>query len=215
MKRQPLAKSSESRPVNYDGSRCQWTRDDVLMNEYHDHEWGVPLRDAQKLFEFLVLDAFQAGLSWRTVLYKRENFRRAFDGFNPERIAKYGSTQVAKLLRDEGIIRNRAKVAGTIKNARAFLEFRRSGKSFAELVWQSVKGKPKVNRWRKMGELPARTKESDFLSALLKENGFVFVGSTICYAFMQAAGLVNDHVISCPRFKAVLDLSLPSRPSRG
>ena len=186
--------------------RCEWTQDDPLMNQYHDQEWGVPLNDDRKLFEFLVLDAFQAGLSWRTVLHKRENFRQAFDNFDPQKIARYSPAKVAKLLGNPGIIRNRAKIAGTIKNAQAFLKLQEKTPSFSDFIWQSVNQKPKINRWQNLKQIPAKTKESNQLSKLLRSHGFTFVGSTICYAFMQAAGLVNDHLTKCPRRQEIIDL---------
>ena len=169
------------------------------MIEYHDREWGYPLHDDRRHFEFLVLDAFQAGLSWKTVLHKRENFRRAFDDFNPEIIAKYGDEKLEELLRDPGIIRNRLKVKATVKNARVFLEVQRLFGSFGKYIWDFVGGEPVVNRWKSLKELPARTEISDAMSTDLKERGFGFVGSTICYAYMQAAGLVNDHLVRCYR----------------
>ncbi len=186
--------------------RCEWTQDDPLMNQYHDQEWGVPLNDDRKLFEFLVLDAFQAGLSWRTVLHKRENFRQAFDNFDPQKIARYSPAKVAKLLGNPGIIRNRAKIAGTIKNAQAFLKLQEKTPSFSDFIWQSVNQKPKINRWQNLKQIPAKTKESNQLSKLLRSHGFTFVGSTICHAFMQAAGLVNDHLTKCPRRQEIIDL---------
>lgn len=170
-----------------------------LMVAYHDREWGVPVHDDRKHFEFLVLDAFQAGLSWSTVLNKRENFRRAFDGFDPQRVARYPARKVNVLLRDPGIIRNRMKVEATIRNARALLELQDREGSFDAFLWRFVGGRPLHNRWRSLKQVPARTEESDALSAELKRRGFAFVGSTICYAYMQAAGLVNDHVVTCYR----------------
>ena len=169
------------------------------MIAYHDDEWGVPLRDDRKLFEFLVLDAFQAGLSWQIVLRKRENFRRAFAGFDPVAIARFTPARVEKLLADPGIIRNRAKVTGTITNARRFLEVQREAGSFAAYLWQFVAGKTIRNARRTSADIPATSPESDALSAALRARGFTFTGSTICYAFMQAAGLVDDHLTSCFR----------------
>jgi DNA-3-methyladenine glycosylase I len=183
--------------------RCTWTGDNPLMVAYHDQEWGVPVHDDRKHFEFLVLDAFQAGLSWAIVLKKRENFRRAFDDFDPEKIARYRAPRLARLLRDEGIIRNRQKIEGTVRNARAFLEVQEQQGSFDAFVWDFVDGKVRRNAWKTHAQIPAHTGESDRLSAALKERGFTFVGSTICYAYMQAAGLVNDHVVSCFRYAAV------------
>lgn len=169
------------------------------MVRYHDEEWGVPLHDDRRHFEFLVLDGFQAGLSWAIVLDKREGFRRAFDGFDPEKIARYSQRSVQRLLKDEGIIRNRQKIEATITNARAFLDLQEADGSFDAFIWQFVDGAPRQNRWRTLKQIPAKTKQSDAMSAALKERGFKFVGSTICYAYMQAAGLVNDHVVSCFR----------------
>lgn len=179
--------------------RCIWPKDDPLMIAYHDAEWGVPLHDDRKLFEFMVLDAFQAGLSWATVLRKRENFRKAFDGFDARKIARYGDPQIARLLADAGIIRNRAKIKGTIVNAGVFLKIREDLGSFDRYLWQFVDGAPKINHWQSDGEIPARSPESDNLSRELQKRGFKFAGSTICYAFMQAAGMVNDHLVSCFR----------------
>ncbi len=171
------------------------------MIRYHDTEWGVPLHDDRKLFEFLVLDAFQAGLSWAIVLKKREGFRRAFSSFEPRRVAKYDGRKVRALLADAGIIRNRLKIEATIANARAFLAVQREFGSFDRYIWQFVGGKTKENRWRTLKQLPARSRESDAMSKDLKERGFRFVGSTICYAFMQAAGMVNDHLVGCFRHR--------------
>ena len=170
------------------------------MVVYHDEEWGVPIRDDRELFEHLVLDGFQAGLSWSTILHKRENFRRAFAGFDPERIARFNRRSVERLLRDPGIVRNRQKIEATIRNARAYLQLREAGTAFGAFLWDFVGGEPKQNRWRSLRQLPARTRESDRMSAALKEAGFSFVGSTICYAFMQAVGMVNDHIVSCFRY---------------
>jgi DNA-3-methyladenine glycosylase I len=168
--------------------------------EYHDTEWGVPEHDDPRLFEFLLLDGAQAGLSWLTVLKKRENYRRAFNGFDPRRIARYGSKDVRRLLADGGIIRNRLKITSAIGNAQAFLVVQDEYGSFDRYVWRFVDGAPRLNRWRSMAQIPARTRESDAMSADLKGRGFSFVGPTICYAFMQAAGLVNDHVVACFRY---------------
>ncbi len=170
------------------------------MMAYHDQEWGVPLHDDRKLFEFLVLDAFQAGLSWSTILKKRENFRRAFDDFDPAKIARYTRRKTDRLLQDAGIIRNRLKVHATIGNAKAFLAVQEEEGSFDGYIWQFVGGRPKTNKWKTLRQIPAKTKESDAMSKALKQRGFSFVGSTICYAFMQAAGMVNDHVIGCFRY---------------
>ncbi|HUK20857.1 MAG TPA: DNA-3-methyladenine glycosylase I [Gemmatimonadales bacterium] len=184
-------------------SRCGWTGTLPLMIDYHDTEWGVPVHDDRKHFEFLVLDAFQAGLSWSIVLRKRDRFRQAFDRFDPEKIARYRAPTIARLLADEGIIRNRLKIAGTVKNARAFLELQEERGSFDAFVWDFVDGVTRHNTWKTMRQVPARTPHSDRLSRALKERGFTFVGSTICYAYMQAAGLVNDHLVSCFRYPAL------------
>jgi DNA-3-methyladenine glycosylase I len=181
--------------------RCEWPADNPLMIEYHDKEWGVPLHDDRKLFEFMVLDAFQAGLSWSTILNKRENFRRAFDNFNPDKIAKYDAKKIAKLLKDEGIIRNRLKIAATVGNAAAFKKIQKEFGTFDRYIWQFVNGRPIVNKRRTTRDIPASSKESDKMSQDLKQRGFKFVGTTICYAFMQAAGMVNDHATDCFRYK--------------
>lgn len=173
------------------------------MIQYHDTEWGVPLHDDRRLFEFLVLDAAQAGLSWRTVLLKRENYRKAFDGFDPGKVARYSEKRVAKLLQNTGIIRNRLKINSAIVNARNVLAVQEEFGSFDRYIWQFVGSRPLVNRWQSLRELPAKTKESDAMSKDLKGRGFNFVGSTICYAFMQAAGMVNDHVVTCFRHREV------------
>jgi len=183
--------------------RCEWAEGDPLLRSYHDTEWGTPLHDDQALFEFLVLDAAQAGLSWLTVLRKRENYRRAFGGFDPEKVARYDSRKVRALLADPGIIRNRLKIESAIGNAKAFLAIQREFGSFDTYIWEFVRGRPKRNRRRALRQIPARTKESDEMSRALRERGFRFVGPTICYAFMQAAGMVNDHVISCFRYDSI------------
>ncbi|HOW30897.1 MAG TPA: DNA-3-methyladenine glycosylase I [Bacteroidales bacterium] len=180
-------------------NRCPWPSDDHLMIEYHDTEWGVPLHDDRKLFEFMVLDAFQAGLSWRTVLHKRESFRKAFDNFVPEKIAQYSEEKIASLLNDPGIIRNKAKVRGTIKNARAFLEVQKEFGSFDKFIWQFTGGKTIDNRITSLSRIPVSSTESDAMSRELRKRGFTFAGTTICYAFMQAAGMVNDHLTDCFR----------------
>ncbi len=181
--------------------RCPWPQNDPLMISYHDREWGVPLHHDQKLFEFMVLDAFQAGLSWRTVLHKRENFRHAFDNFDVVKIARYKDAKFKKLLADSGIIRNRAKIKATIQNAVAFQKIQKEFGSFNKYIWGFVGNKPIINKRKAEKQIPSRSKESDAMSADLKNRGFKFVGSTICYAFMQAAGLVNDHLVSCFRYK--------------
>jgi len=182
--------------------RCEWCGDDPLYVAYHDEEWGVPVHDDRKLFEMLTLEGAQAGLSWSTILKKRENYRKAFVKFDAKKIAKYDKAKVAKLLADPGIVRNRLKIAATIQNARAFLEVQKEFGSFDRYIWQFVDGKPKKNKWKSLKEIPPKTAESDAMSKDLKKRGFSFVGSTICYAFMQAVGMVNDHVVTCFRYRA-------------
>jgi DNA-3-methyladenine glycosylase I len=184
-------------------ARCGWSLGHPLMIEYHDTEWGVPVHDDRKLFEFLVLDAAQAGLSWQTVLLKRENYRRAFDNFDPEKVTRYTEKRIAKLLTNPGIIRNRLKVRSAVTNAKAFLKVRDEFGSFDRYIWQFVGGKPLITRVKSMKEIVATSKESDAMSKDLKQREFNFVGSTICYAFMQAAGLVNDHLVTCFRHHEV------------
>ena len=184
-------------------NRCPWPKDDALMIAYHDKEWGVPLYDDTKLFEFMVLDAFQAGLSWKTVLRKRENFRKAFAAFNVKKIEKFDQTDIDKLMNNKDIIRNKLKIISTIENAKVFLLIQNEFGSFSRYMWNFVGNKTIQNKWNKLSKIPAFTKESDALSKDLKKRGFKFVGSTICYSFMQAAGLVNDHLITCPRHKQV------------
>ena len=186
-------------------TRCDWANSNDLMIKYHDMEWGVPLHDDRKLFEFLVLDGFQAGLSWSTILNKRDNFRRAFDDFDPARISRYSRKKIETLLKDTGIIRNRLKIEASVTNARAFLDIQKQFGSFDKYIWQFVGHKQIVNKWRKMKDIPANTTESDAMSKDLKIRGFKFVGATICYAFMQAAGMVNDHIISCYRYREVME----------
>ena len=180
-------------------TRCEWCLGTDLMMAYHDEEWGVPLHDDRKLFEFLVLDAFQAGLSWSTILNKRANFRRAFDGFDAAKIARYTKRKTESLLADAGIVRNRLKVLAAISNAKAFLDIKAEYGSFDDFIWQFVDRKPRHNKWKSLKQIPAKTKQSDAMSKALKDRGFKFAGSTICYAFMQAAGMVNDHVVGCFR----------------
>jgi DNA-3-methyladenine glycosylase I len=182
---------------------CEWPSDDPLMIEYHDREWGTPVHDDRRQFEFLVLEGAQAGLSWRTVLHKREAYRKAFAGFDPAKVARFGARETRKLLADPGIIRNRLKIGSAIKNARAFLAVQEEFGTFDAYIWRFVGGQPKVNRWRSLREIPAKTRESDALSQDLKQRGFTFVGSTIVYAHMQAAGLVNDHIVGCWRWKGL------------
>jgi len=179
--------------------RCEWAEQPAIMRKYHDTEWGVPLYDDRKLFEFLVLEGMQAGLSWLCVLNKRENFRRAFDRFDPEKVARYRRPKIQSLLKDAGIIRNRLKVESAVTNARAFLKVQEAFSSFQRFMWGFVDGKPLVHRYRRLKELPARSRESDAMSKELVRRGFRFVGSTICYAHMQATGMVNDHILSCFR----------------
>jgi DNA-3-methyladenine glycosylase I len=176
---------------------------DDLYRAYHDEEWGVPVHDDRALFEMLILEGAQAGLSWHTVLRKRASYREAFDGFDPERIARYDARRQAKLLQNPGIIRNRLKVAATIGNARAYLRLREEGGTLDAMLWSFTGGCPVRNNWETMKQVPARTAESDAMSRALLKRGFKFVGSTICYAFMQAVGMVNDHLTSCPRHRAV------------
>jgi DNA-3-methyladenine glycosylase I len=183
--------------------RCNWPGNNALMIEYHDKEWGVPLHDDHKLFEFLLLDAFQAGLSWQTIVNKRENFRMAFDNFEPEKIALYDSAKVEALLSNAGIIRNRLKVLAAISNAKAFLQIQQRHGSFDAFIWQFTGGKTLVYHPTTMKDIPVRSAESDAMSKALVKEGFKFVGSTICYAFMQAAGMVNDHLVSCFRYNEV------------
>jgi DNA-3-methyladenine glycosylase I len=182
-------------------SRCAWAGIDALYQSYHDTEWGVPLHDDQRLFEFLILEGAQAGLSWITILRKRENYRAGFDGFDAARIAGYGANKIESLLQNEGIVRNRLKVEAAVINAQRFLEVQDEFDSFAAFIWQFLEGKPKQNAWRSLADIPASTPESDAMSKELKQRGFKFVGSTICYAFMQATGMVNDHTTNCFRHK--------------
>ena len=182
-------------------TRCAWATSDPLYIEYHDKEWGVPLHDDRALFELLILEGAQAGLSWSTILKKRPAYRRAFDRFDPRKIAGYDAARVAQLLANEGIVRNRLKVRSAIQNARAFLGVQKEFGSFDRYVWQFVGGRPIVNRRRRPGQVPPCTAESDALSMDLRKRGFTFVGSTICYAFMQATGMVNDHLLTCYRYR--------------
>ena len=184
--------------------RCAWAEgSSPLMLKYHDEEWGVPVHDDRKLFEFLTLEGAQAGLSWNTILNRRKNYRRAFDNFNVRKIAKYTGRDIKRLLRDEGIIRNRLKIKATIENAKAFLKIKKECGSFDAYIWQFVGGKPVKNSFKRLSELPARTKESETISRDLRKRGFRFVGPTICYAFMQAVGMVNDHTTDCFRYREI------------
>lgn len=183
--------------------RCAWVGENPLMIAYHDKEWGVPLHDSQKLFEFFVLDAFQAGLSWSTIINKRKNFEKAFANFDPKKVAKFTEEDIERLMQDAGIIRNRMKIEAAIVNAQQFLELEKEHGSFAAFIWQFTEQKTIQNKFKHLKELPAKTDVSDRMSKTLKEKGFKFVGSTICYAFMQAAGMVNDHLTECFRYAEV------------
>ena len=180
--------------------RCTWAKNDLAV-AYHDTEWGVPMHDDGVLFEFLILEGAQAGLSWDTILRKRENYRKAFDGFDVNKVAKYTDKKIAKLLLDEGIIRNRLKIAAAVTNAKSFLKVQKEFGSFDSYIWSFVDGKPIVNKWKDTSEVPARTDVSDTISKDMKKRGFSFVGSTIIYAHMQATGMVNDHLVSCFRYR--------------
>jgi DNA-3-methyladenine glycosylase I len=182
--------------------RCAWARNPLAI-PYHDEEWGVPTHDDRTLFEFLILEGAQAGLSWDTILAKRENYRAAFDQFNPKIIARYDRRKVQNLLLNAGIVRNRLKIASAVRNAKAFLEIQKEFGTFDDYIWQFVGGRPRVNSWRSLKQVPARTLASDAMSKDLKKRGFNFVGSTICYAFMQAVGMVNDHAVTCYRYSEV------------
>ncbi|MGO9083739.1 MAG: DNA-3-methyladenine glycosylase I [Candidatus Sulfotelmatobacter sp.] len=181
--------------------RCGWASNELSIR-YHDEEWGVPVHDDRTLFEFLILEGAQAGLSWNTILNKRENYRKAFGGFDPARVASYDRRKMQQLLRDSGIVRNQLKIYATVGNAKAFLRVQEEFGSFDRYIWQFVGGKPRINQRKSLRQVPARTKESDAMSKDLKRRGFNFVGSTICYAFMQAVGMVNDHVVTCFRYDA-------------
>jgi DNA-3-methyladenine glycosylase I len=183
--------------------RCGWASGELSIR-YHDEEWGMPVHDDRTLFEFLILEGAQAGLSWNTILNKRDHYRKAFDRFEPRRVAQYDRRKIQQLLRDPGIVRNRLKITAAVGNAKAFLRVQEEFGSFERYIWQFVGGKPRVNKWRSLRQVPARTAESDAMSRDLKRRGFNFVGSTICYAFMQAVGLVNDHVVGCFRYKALV-----------
>ena len=179
--------------------RCPWCGQDPIYVTYHDEQWGVPVHDDRKLFEFLILEGAQAGLSWLTILKRREGYRRAYRDFDPQKVARFGASSVRRLLADPGIIRNRLKIEASIGNARAFLAVQEEWGSFDAYIWQFTEGRTIVNRWRRLSDLPARTAESDAMSRDLRQRGFNFVGSTICYAFMQAVGMVNDHTVNCFR----------------
>lgn len=182
--------------------RCGWAKNDLAIH-YHDTEWGVPLHDDRGLFEFLVLEGAQAGLSWDTILRKRDNYRKAFDNFDVEKVARYTDKRIAKLLQDEGIIRNRLKIASAVSNAKAFLKVQKEFGSFDKYIWAFVDGKPIKNKWKEIGQVPAKTEVSDAISKDVKKRGFNFVGSTTIYAHMQATGMVNDHLTKCFRYKEV------------
>jgi len=181
--------------------RCKWSVSDPIYIKYHDKEWGVPVHNDRKIFEMIILDGAQAGLSWLTILRKRENYRKAFDNFDPKKVAKYDKRKIAQLLKNAGIIRNKLKVESSITNAIAFLKVKEEFGTFDKYIWQFVNGKTIVSSWKELKEIPVFTAESDEMSKDLKKRGFKFVGSTICYAFMQAAGLVNDHTVDCFRYK--------------
>lgn len=181
--------------------RCPWSLKDQLYIDYHDKEWGTPLHDDEELFEFLVLEGVQAGLSWYTVLKKRENYRKAFDNFDPEKVAKYSSKKIEKLLQNEGLVRNKLKINSAVNNAKAFIKVQKQFGSFDKYIWSFVNYKPIINKWKTIKQVPAKTKLSDEISKDLKNRGFSFVGSTICYAYMQTLGIVNDHLTDCFRYK--------------
>jgi DNA-3-methyladenine glycosylase I len=187
-------------------ARCAWAGSEPLYVAYHDDEWGVPVHDDVTLFEFLILEGAQAGLSWSTILKKREHYRQAFNGFDPHKVAQYNEEKVAELLANPGIVRNRLKVAAAIENARHFLKIQDEFGSFAAYIWRAVEGRPRVNAWRSLSEIPAQTAESVAMSKDLLKRGFKFVGPTICYAFMQAVGMVNDHTVDCYRYKELSDI---------
>jgi DNA-3-methyladenine glycosylase I len=193
--------------------RCPWVGEDPLYLAYHDEEWGVPEYDDRALYEKLVLDGFQAGLSWITILRKRENFRRAFDGFDPKKVARYGKRDVARLMKNEGIIRSGPKIEAAIKGARLWLEImEKEPGGFSELIWKHVGGKPRINHLKRMADIPAKTEMSEKLAKELKGRGFNFCGPVIVYAFAQATGMVNDHIVSCPRHAACAALAAQPRP---
>ncbi len=190
-------------------TRCQWAGASPLEQEYHDAEWGVPLHDDRKLFEFLILEGAQAGLSWSTILNKREGYRAAFDNFDALKVAAYDDNKIGQLLSNPAIVRNRLKVNAAVTNARIFMEIMQQPGGFDEWVWQFVDGKPLHNHFRKMEDVPANTPQSDLMAREMKKRGFKFVGTTICYAFMQATGMVNDHTTDCFRYREIVDFKLP------
>ena len=183
--------------------KCPWARNELAIR-YHDEEWGVPVHDDLRWFEFLILEGAQAGLSWDTILRKRENYRKAFAGFDPMRVAKFNDRKIASLLGDAGIVRNRLKINSAVGNAKAFVAIQKEFGSFDEYIWGLVGGRPRINAWRALKQVPARTEELDAISKALSRRGFKFVGSTICYAMMQATGMVNDHLVDCERYRAVM-----------
>ncbi len=195
-------------------TRCEWGNSNPLYVKYHDTSWGVPLHDDRRLFEFLCLEGMQAGLSWLTILKKRENYRQAFDNWNAKKIAQYNARKKRELLANPGIIRNRLKIDAVIENARAFLAIQNEFGSFDAYIWGFVGGEPKVNAWKRLGEIPAQTAEAEAMSRDLKSHGLRFVGPTICYAFMQAVGMVNDHVVSCFRYRQLARPRTPKVRSR-
>lgn len=198
--RSPSISAGVKLPVTKTLKRCGWAQGSELEQDYHDREWGVPLHDDRKLFEFVTLEGAQAGLSWATILKKRENYRKLFADFDVEKVARYNTRKIESLLNNPGIVRNRLKVESTISNARAFIEITNEFGSFDSYIWQFTDGKPMVNRWKTMQDVPASTEISDAMAKDLKKRGFRFVGSTICYAFMQATGMVNDHTVDCFRY---------------
>jgi DNA-3-methyladenine glycosylase I len=183
--------------------RCPWAESNDGLTAYHDREWGVPVHDERRWFEFLILEGAQAGLSWDTILRKRANYRTAFSGFDPAKVARFGSKEITVLLANAGIVRNRLKIESTISNAKAFLSVQKEFGSFDRYVWQFAGGQPRENRWKSVKQVPASTSQSDAMSRDLKERGFRFVGTTICYAFMQATGMVNDHLVTCFRHREI------------
>jgi len=186
--------------------RCEWAGRDPLYQEYHDKEWGVPVFDNRRLFEFLILEGAQAGLSWITILKKRENYRRLFDQFDPHKIVNYNGLKIKSLMQDSGIVRNRLKIESVIRNAEIYLRIEQREQSFSHFIWSFVHGKPLINCWQNLNEVPVKTEVSDKMSKSLKKEGFTFVGSTICYAFMQAVGMVNDHICDCFRYQEILEI---------
>jgi DNA-3-methyladenine glycosylase I len=212
-RRQAVEEKEESQALNKDATTCTWPGSDPLYVAYHDEEWGVPEYDAHALYEKLVLDGFQAGLSWITILRKRENFRKAFHDFDPEKIARYGKRDTERLMKNEGIIRSNAKIAAAIKGAQLWLDIEeKEPGGFRELIWKHVDGRPVQNRFKTMAQVPAKTEMSEGLSKELKKRGFNFVGPVIVYAFAQAVGMVNDHMLGCPRHKDCAKLAKAKTP---